>query len=322
MAAAKGAPIVRLAATDPESAAVAYLDDSHVRARLREVLEARFSAVRGRAGMRMASIATSFERDIAVEAREDALLDAGDVDGHLLCAHVFGARPVSSPLRSFPAALRVLGGDAPPIVLDLEPARIDVALRVAIGLVEAAPAASIGVPTTVEAWRDWQAAPGRDHAKAMVRPYVIEPPSKAAPSSLERARRLIETASRSGTLEDDELARSAAERALYDALEADERSRGLFALNASLAVLFGPRPLEIDLSCRELRLAVEVDGFFHFREADAYRRDRRKDRLLQREGYFVVRVLAEDVASRIDEVLTTIHEAIAWLSLRAKESSR
>ena len=42
-------------------------------------------------------------------------------------------------------------------------------------------------------------------------------------------------------------------------------------------------------------LAVEIDGYYHFQDADAYRRDRRKDLELQKRGFLVVRVLAEDV---------------------------
>lgn len=37
-----------------------------------------------------------------------------------------------------------------------------------------------------------------------------------------------------------------------------------------------------------------------------YRRDRRKDALLQENGYFVLRFLAEDVGKRLDDVLDSI----------------
>jgi very-short-patch-repair endonuclease len=87
-------------------------------------------------------------------------------------------------------------------------------------------------------------------------------------------------------------------------------------------VHFGGRPLEIDLSSSSLRIAVEIDGFFHFRDDDAYRRDRRKDFLLQREGYFVVRILAEDVACRLQEAVATVHEAMALRSPSQKGTHR
>lgn len=48
----------------------------------------------------------------------------------------------------------------------------------------------------------------------------------------------------------------------------------------------------------------------HSWRAPEYRRDRRKDALLQRHGMWVLRVLAEDVALRIDEVLDHVLSAV------------
>jgi len=47
--------------------------------------------------------------------------------------------------------------------------------------------------------------------------------------------------------------------------------------------------------------------------ADAYRRDRRNDALLQQQGYFVLRFLAEDAGRRLDDVLDAILAALAHL---------
>ena len=69
--------------------------------------------------------------------------------------------------------------------------------------------------------------------------------------------------------------------------------------------------MEVDLAARNLALAVEIDGYYHFRNADAYRRDRRKDFELQRQGFLVVRVLAEDVVRRLEEVLDQVLAAVA-----------
>jgi very-short-patch-repair endonuclease len=103
-----------------------------------------------------------------------------------------------------------------------------------------------------------------------------------------------------------EFARSRAELALYRRLERRQRTRGLFELNRMLDARFGSAPLEVDLACEQLRIAIEVDGYHHFRDAAAYRRDRSKDVLLQQLGYTVVRVLANDVMSEIEFVLSTI----------------
>lgn len=44
--------------------------------------------------------------------------------------------------------------------------------------------------------------------------------------------------------------------------------------------------MEVDLLCADARLVIELDGGQHLASADAYRRDRRKDALLQEHGYF------------------------------------
>ena len=50
----------------------------------------------------------------------------------------------------------------------------------------------------------------------------------------------------------------------------------------------------------------ERDALLAFSDKNAYRRDRRKDELLQSEGYFVLRFLAEDVMSDLGNVIARI----------------
>ncbi len=47
-----------------------------------------------------------------------------------------------------------------------------------------------------------------------------------------------------------------------------------------------------------------------FADAEHYRRDRRKDFLLQKNGYLVLRFLAEDVTRRLSQVIDEIAAAI------------
>jgi very-short-patch-repair endonuclease len=49
-----------------------------------------------------------------------------------------------------------------------------------------------------------------------------------------------------------------------------------------------------------------LDGSQHLANPDAYRRDRRKDVLLQENGYIVLRFLAEDAGKHLDSVLDTV----------------
>ena len=109
----------------------------------------------------------------------------------------------------------------------------------------------------------------------------------------------------------DEDARSAAERFLFDRLEDAPETTGLFELNGTIEARYGfARDLEIDLLARSLKLAVEIDGYHHFQDPDAYRRDRRKDLELQRQGFLVLRFLADDVVERLEEILATIRDAV------------
>jgi len=69
--------------------------------------------------------------------------------------------------------------------------------------------------------------------------------------------------------------------------------------------------MEVDLLSADARVAVELDGAQHLSDPQAYRRDRRKDLLLQQNGYVVVRFLAEDVTKQLDYVLDTILRILA-----------
>ena len=113
------------------------------------------------------------------------------------------------------------------------------------------------------------------------------------------------------TAEDDDQARSHAERLLFECLQRLPETKGLFRLNARLPVRFGNTWLEIDLYCESHALAVEIDGYYHFQNVEAYRRDRRKDVLLQKQGYLIVRFLADDIVSQLEVILSTIKEALA-----------
>lgn len=112
-------------------------------------------------------------------------------------------------------------------------------------------------------------------------------------------------------------ARSAAERFLLEFLESLPETAGRFELNAVLDFRFGPRPAEVDLLCRSPRIAIELDGYFHFLTSDGYRRDRTKDWELQRRGFVVLRFLAEDVIPQLEMIRDRILEAVTVTQLGA-----
>jgi hypothetical protein len=115
-------------------------------------------------------------------------------------------------------------------------------------------------------------------------------------------------------------ARSATEAFLFRRLETLIETKGRFGVNVALPIPFdGTGSLEVDLLCVDARVAVELDGAQHLADPVAYRRDRRKDQLLQENGYLVLRFLAEDVGKELDMVLDAI---LRPLRASGQQSSR
>ena len=107
-------------------------------------------------------------------------------------------------------------------------------------------------------------------------------------------------------------ARSASETFIFQRLQSLPETTGLFQLNAKLAIPFdGWSEMEVDLYAPEHRLAIEIDGPQHLTDPAAYRRDRRKDALLQENGCLVLRFLAEDLGKHLDATLDAILRAVA-----------
>jgi very-short-patch-repair endonuclease len=94
-------------------------------------------------------------------------------------------------------------------------------------------------------------------------------------------------------------------------LETLPETIGRFRLNTQLPIPFDDRGrMEADFFCAEANLVIELDGPQHLADAQAYRRDRRKDALLQQHRYFVLRFLAEDIGKHLDHVLDAILAAL------------
>ncbi|MFP4452424.1 MAG: TOTE conflict system archaeo-eukaryotic primase domain-containing protein [Desulfobacterales bacterium] len=110
-------------------------------------------------------------------------------------------------------------------------------------------------------------------------------------------------------------ARSATEAFLYQRLQGLPQTAGRFELNQKLPVSFDGRgQMEVDLLDMENRIAIEIDGSQHLEDPQAYRRDRRKDMLLQENGYMVLRFLASDVGTHLDDVLDAIIRTVVHRS--------
>ena len=143
----------------------------------------------------------------------------------------------------------------------------------------------------------------------------------ATPVLLHDAVSLTRKLQSSSTDADCGVARSQAELFLFRLLESIPEFTGLFRLNARLDIRFGNRPMEVDLLAESVGVVVEIDGFYHFQDPENYRRDRRKDLALQRNGYLVIRFLAEDIVSHLEGILETLRSAIhhRWKATNQRE---
>jgi very-short-patch-repair endonuclease len=107
------------------------------------------------------------------------------------------------------------------------------------------------------------------------------------------------------------LYRSQAEWFLAQYLEAKPTTMGRFQVNAQLDLDFGGHPMEVDFLDPAAKIVIELDGHYHFQSLDNYRRDRRKDRILQQQGFLVLRFLSEDVVSDLETILDAVDQALA-----------
>ncbi|MCP5537892.1 MAG: DEAD/DEAH box helicase family protein [Akkermansiaceae bacterium] len=106
-------------------------------------------------------------------------------------------------------------------------------------------------------------------------------------------------------------ARSASEKFLHRRLQTLPDTKGQFKLNARLPIPFNERSeMEVDFLCREKNLVIELDGDQHLSDKETYRRDRRKDALLQQNGYLVLRFLTTDLGENLDHVMDTIQRVL------------
>lgn len=61
-----------------------------------------------------------------------------------------------------------------------------------------------------------------------------------------------------------------------------------------------------DFLCVDARLVIEINGMQQHSTPESWRRDRRKDGLLQFHGFFILRFLADDLSKQLDESLDMV----------------
>jgi len=94
---------------------------------------------------------------------------------------------------------------------------------------------------------------------------------------------------------------------LHERLESRTETKGMFQRGCRLPIPCGSNPyVEVDLLHQNAKVVVALDLALALGDVETYRRTRREDALLQKNGYRVLRFLMEDVCEHLDDVLDTI----------------
>jgi len=115
-------------------------------------------------------------------------------------------------------------------------------------------------------------------------------------------------------------------RRLWDALQRDSRTANQFELRAPVRIHEQPGSLIVELVARHAQLAIAIDTWYLQQDAgaDTYQRDRMRDRWLQRAGFFVLRLLVDDIdrrlESQIERIADCLHARAAAQLLRKDRS--
>lgn len=277
-------------------------------------------SVRGLADSHSRDAATLFDRAAAAGPREA-----------MACA-VLG-RPVPTPRDGarFLVDMLPVSSDAPALlaIVDGATPEGDAALKEVARLAVSAPSLSIGVAVPASVYSALMRG-GDARWKALLREGLIDVfPEEPPPAPIElsgahvRVRDELIAGGSSEVLRAFDhaailpkhapasVARSACEDLLFRVLEQRAETAGFFELNGKLDFKFGTRAAEVDVVSRRLGIAVEIDGYFHFAGGEeAYRRDRRKDRLLQEHGYHVIRYLAGDIVANLSQITKEICDTV------------
>ena len=265
-------------------------------------------------------------------------VDLASKNAAVLCAEILGwqERRLTDPIERWVA----LAALVPSELLErwMLDGRDDLSAAMRLGDRLAEAGVPVGLRLTLSAWQQFLASPDWDkpatrwrHALTMGarRRRRSTGPTAAShrflteqvPAALPMLA-AAQAALRRQTATDLGEARSAAEALLFAVLNGRPQTRGRFNLNETLDFSFGGRPAEGDLVAPAPRVVVEIDGYHHFQQAERYRRDRRKDLLLQQHGWLVMRCLAEDVVIDLERIVNEIEAVLARRAVQASHESR
>lgn len=232
---------------------------------------------------------------------------------------------IDEPVVAFAEFAAGLSGLALLAVLDQMTERTAAQLRLVTRLVERCPQLVVGVSLTEatsaallgdrsERWQAllWEGLVPVASATEVPPPPGVSPVARAVRDELValgasvatiEAFDAIATASSAGQ------SRSSYETFLYGIVSQHPETVGFFTLNQQLGFKFGRRLAEVDICSRLLGIAIEIDGPYHEDES-AQHRDRRKQELLERHGYEVLRIKTNEIVNGLAGVMGRISSSV------------
>ncbi len=149
----------------------------------------------------------------------------------------------------------------------------------------------------------------------VVKPAISEEPAKASLSA-DRPATAPRTTSTTTPVDPSTPVRPT--DALLERLEAEPTTAGQFVADARIDAGPGGRRVDVALHAAEVELAIEFDDAFAAPTLEAYRKARNKDLWLQRRGLLVMRILAEDVDKRLEDLVLQIRDVVRERRIRGR----
>ena len=95
-------------------------------------------------------------------------------------------------------------------------------------------------------------------------------------------------------------------------MERDSTTHGRIQPDVRLPIPCGANPyLEVAFAAVREKLVILLDSSHDLADEEAYRRARREDFLLQKNGYRVLRFLVEDICPRLGETMDVIRASLS-----------
>jgi len=105
--------------------------------------------------------------------------------------------------------------------------------------------------------------------------------------------------------------KSKGEQRLYERIQSDPALQGQFSFNEPVQTRNG-RAYRVDLWHRDLRFAVEIDGYHYHRSREAFFSDRHRDYEMMVSGFLTLRIDHEEIERDLESVIGKIRDVMEF----------